>query len=41
MRGAIAGGDATLSDEGAVAGRIESAAAARLDERVPPVARSR
>jgi L-seryl-tRNA(Ser) seleniumtransferase len=30
IRGAIAGGDATLSDEGAVAGRIESTAAARL-----------
>jgi L-seryl-tRNA(Ser) seleniumtransferase len=32
VRGAIAGGDATLTDEAAVAGRIESAAAARLGD---------
>jgi L-seryl-tRNA(Ser) seleniumtransferase len=32
VRGAIAGGDATLTDEAAVAGRIESATAARLGD---------
>ena len=32
VRGAIAGGDATLTDEATVAGRIESAAAARLGD---------
>ena len=36
IRGAIAGGDATLSDEGAVAGRIESTAAARLGNAFRP-----
>ena len=32
VRGAIAGGDAALTDEAAVAARIESAAAARLGD---------
>jgi len=36
VRGAIAGGDATLTEEATVAGRIESAAAARLGEDFRP-----
>jgi L-seryl-tRNA(Ser) seleniumtransferase len=36
VRGAIAGGDATLTEEAAVAGRIESTAAARLGEDFRP-----
>ena len=36
VRGAIAGGDATLTDEAAVAGRIESTAAARLGDAFRP-----